>query len=117
MKKALFISHIGKIVKVAAGIMNTWSKVADGRMEIFAAHCSLAGGTRGDIKNIMAMTNTEAVVLYLKERELFAKVQHSIMKKIVDHMKERVKGQIEIDVVAFMEVLSFWKYYWCLGLS
>ena len=30
VKKTLFISHIGKIVKVAAGIMNTWSKVADG---------------------------------------------------------------------------------------
>ena len=33
----LFVSHIGKFVKVAAGIMNTHSHSADGRMEVLAA--------------------------------------------------------------------------------
>ena len=79
VKKALFISHIGKIVKLAAGIMNTWSKIADGRMEIFAAHCGMAGGNKDDIKNIMAMTNTEAAIIYLKKIGLFFKVKDSIM--------------------------------------
>ena len=101
VKKALFISHIGKIVKVAAGIMNTWSKIADGRMEIFGVHCGMAGGTREDIKNIMEMTNTEVVILYLKQKELFAAVQESVMDKIINHMKDRVRDQVEIEVIVF----------------
>ena len=34
VKGILFVSHIGKFVKVAAGIMNTHSHSADGRMEV-----------------------------------------------------------------------------------
>ena len=34
----LLIGHIGKFVKLAAGIMNTHSNEADGRAEIMAAH-------------------------------------------------------------------------------
>ena len=37
IKGILFIAHIGKFVKVAAGIMNTHSHSADGRMEILDA--------------------------------------------------------------------------------
>ena len=40
----LFVSHIGKFVKVAAGIMNTHSHSADGRMEV---RCSRGRSVRG----------------------------------------------------------------------
>ena len=38
VKGILFISHIGKFVKVAAGIMNTHSRCADARAEVLAAN-------------------------------------------------------------------------------
>ena len=36
-KAMLLVGHIGKLVKLGAGIMNTHSKVADGRMEVLSA--------------------------------------------------------------------------------
>lgn len=39
----LLIAHMGKLVKLGGGIMNTHSKYADGRMEILALCAALAG--------------------------------------------------------------------------
>ena len=41
----LLVGHLGKLIKVAAGNMNTHSKVADGRRETLTAHAALAGGS------------------------------------------------------------------------
>lgn len=40
---ALLIGHIGKLVKLAGGMMNTHSKYGDCRMDILAAHAGMAG--------------------------------------------------------------------------
>ena len=40
---ALLVGHIGKLVKVGGGMMNTHSKYGDCRMEILAAHAGKAG--------------------------------------------------------------------------
>lgn len=39
----LLVGHIGKLVKVAGGIMDTHSRTADCRAEILAAHAAMAG--------------------------------------------------------------------------
>lgn len=44
----LLVGHIGKLVKVAGGIMDTHSRTADCRAEILAAHAALAGAGRED---------------------------------------------------------------------
>ena len=44
MKEVLLVGHMGKLVKVAGGIFDTHSRVADARLEILAANCILAGG-------------------------------------------------------------------------
>ena len=49
----------------------------------------------------MAMTNTEAVIEYLKKIGLFSAVKDSIMKKIVMYMSDRVKEEIEIEIAVF----------------
>ncbi len=46
MKGILFIGHIGKFVKLAAGVMNTHSRQADCRMEVLAVHAALEGQIR-----------------------------------------------------------------------
>ena len=38
-RKLLMVGHVGKLVKVAGGIMNTHSKEADARMEILPSMC------------------------------------------------------------------------------
>ena len=36
--EALLVGHAGKLVKIAAGVMNTHSSVADGRMAVSYTH-------------------------------------------------------------------------------
>ena len=43
MKGLLLIGHVGKFIKLAAGVMNTHSRTADCRMEVFASHAAMAG--------------------------------------------------------------------------
>ena len=43
-RSVLLVGHLGKLIKVSAGCMNTHSKVADARRETLAAHAALAGG-------------------------------------------------------------------------
>ena len=43
MKGLLLIGHVGKFIKLAAGVMNTHSRQADCRMEVFASHAAMAG--------------------------------------------------------------------------
>ena len=40
MRSLLLIGHIGKLIKVAAGVMNTHSRQADCRMEVLAAYAA-----------------------------------------------------------------------------
>ena len=52
VKGILFIAHIGKFVKVAAGIMNTHSHSADARMEVLASNAIRAGASLECAKEI-----------------------------------------------------------------
>ena len=53
VKGILFIAHIGKFVKVAAGIMNTHSHSADARMEVLASNAIRAGAPLECAKEIL----------------------------------------------------------------
>ena len=52
MKGLLFVGHIGKLIKVAAGVMNTHSRQADCRMEVLSAHAALCGADRAAIHEL-----------------------------------------------------------------
>lgn len=56
----LLAGHAGKMVKLAGGIFNTHSRVADGRMEVLCTLAALEGASRSVIEKLDAMTTTEA---------------------------------------------------------
>lgn len=43
IRQLILVGHLGKLVKVAGGVMNTHSRWADCRMEILCAHAALCG--------------------------------------------------------------------------
>lgn len=45
-EEVLLVGHIGKLVKVAGGIMNTHSRMADCRTELFCTYAALAGAKK-----------------------------------------------------------------------
>jgi len=67
LNKVLIIGHIGKLIKVAAGIFNTHSRVADARFETFAARAALIGAGRETILKMQEAVTTEDMVDLLSE--------------------------------------------------
>ncbi len=107
VKKILLIGHAGKISKIAAGIMNTHSRVADGRNEIFAAHGALAGGTREQVTQIMEATTTDEIDCILDKMNLLEEVWKTVMKKIAYNLKYRIGENCEIEVMTFTNKGSY----------
>ncbi|UYO63338.1 cobalt-precorrin-5B (C(1))-methyltransferase CbiD [Acetobacterium wieringae] len=104
--KILLIGHLGKLVKVAGGIFNTHSSVADGRMEILTAHAGILGASREIMAKIMAAKTTdEATDIILAENlpDYFNQLAEVVKKKVTD----RVYGTIDIEVVLFSKIHGF----------
>jgi cobalt-precorrin-5B (C1)-methyltransferase len=97
------IGHAGKLVKLAGGIMNTHSGVADCRMEIIAAHSALAGAGTETIRQIMGCATTEAAIGILMPLGINGAVWDSIGGKIGFHLRERVKGSVFIEYIVFTQ--------------
>ncbi len=90
--RIMLVGHIGKLVKLAAGIMNTHSSVADGRNEIFTAHAAAAGASAKTCRRLMDAVTTDACISILKEEGLDQKVLSSILKKAQSHLERRFGG-------------------------
>ena len=99
----LLVGNVGKLVKLAAGIMNTHSRVADGRWEIFAAHLALCGGTQAQVAAMREATTTEEMLTRLEEMGLRAPVMASIMEEIEAHLAHRIRGQMDFGVIVYSE--------------
>ncbi|MCI9078778.1 MAG: cobalamin biosynthesis protein CbiD [Lachnospiraceae bacterium] len=100
-KKILFIGHIGKLVKVAAGIMNTHSCVADARMETLCSCAVLAGCNMETARNILLCATTDEAVFLLKENGILDKTMDIMLDRIVSNMRHRTENKIEIEVIVF----------------
>lgn len=86
----LLVGHIGKLVKVAGGIMNTHSSVADGRMELMAAHAAVCGVDRDTVREVMACTTTDAALACLKKAGLADETLLSLSLAVQNYLEERV---------------------------
>lgn len=101
MKGLLFIGHIGKLVKLAAGVMNTHSRQADCRMEILASHAALHGASRQTVKELLDSVTTAEAVEILKEKGLLLPVMESVLERIERHLKQRAGRELKIGAIVF----------------
>ena len=108
-ERILCIGHIGKFIKLAGGIMNTHSNMADCRMELFAAHTAMYCADCRLIHNIMACITTDQVLDLLEERNLTKQVMTSILEKIDMHLTHRVGGQVKIGAILFPISMVIWE--------
>lgn len=97
----LLVGHLGKLVKVAGGIMNTHSSMGDCRMEILAAHAACAGADTATVQDIMQCRTTDAALTILSLHGLDTAVFTSLLSKIQFYVQERVRGTLAIDIIVF----------------
>jgi len=101
--QVLLAGHIGKLVKLSGGIMNTHSREGDGRAELLAA-CALRAGADGDTaRAILDCVTTDEMLRILRERALLAPAMEILSKRIDLYVNARVKGQLTVGVLVFSQ--------------
>ena len=100
----VLISNLGKLVKVAGGIMNTHSRNADSRMEILAANAAMAGSSLELVKGIMGCISTDDALELIDTEGLIPEVSRLLLDRIGFHMNHRTGGRIRTSAVMFSAV-------------
>lgn len=98
MKKGLLFGHIGKLVKVSAGIFDTHSSVADARMETMAAYASLCGASRDIVNDILNSNTTETALDILKQNGL-TQVFDILAERASLRAMDYVDGEMKIGTI------------------
>ena len=103
-KSVLIVGHIGKMVKVAAGAMNTHSRVVDARLETLAAHAALAGASQDTVAAIMQCISTDAALDIMKEAGIMDAAMETMTERAHYHVKHRLGDEVRIELVIFSKV-------------
>lgn len=103
-ERMLIVGHLGKMVKVAAGVMNTHSRVADCRMEALAAHAALAGASRDVVRRVMESATTDAAFDVLVEEGVDAQAMASLMQALAEKLAYRAGGGLRVEATVFSNV-------------
>lgn len=101
IEDALVVGHIGKLVKLAGGIMNTHSRVADCRSELFCAHAALCGADRALCRALMDAVTTDECIALLDGALLREAVLQSLLAVVQRHLDRRAAGAIRLGAVTF----------------
>lgn len=103
-KKILMAGHLGKYVKIAGGIFNTHSKVADARNEILIANLALMNAPFELINKVNECLTTEEFIeileddKYKKYKEIYNILSEKCKKRIDIYMND---DEIDIEVMIF----------------
>ena len=100
-EQVLLVGHVGKLVKVAGGIMNTHSHTADCRTELFCAHAALCGAGRELCAALYAAATTDACLELLDAAGLRAPVLESLLDAIQLHLDRRAGEAFRVGAVLF----------------
>ena len=110
-EQVLLAGHIGKLVKVAGGIMNTHSRQADCRTELFCAHAAAAGASTALCRRLLDAATTDACIPLLDAEGLRDPVLSSLTAAVQTHLERRAAGAFAVGVLLFSN------QYGLLGLS
>ena len=100
-KEVLLVGHVGKLCKLAGGIMNTHSHTADCRTELFCAHAALCGADRALCARLMDAATTDACLDLLDQAQLRVPVLESLLAAIQLHLDRRAAGTFRVGAVLF----------------
>lgn len=97
LNNVILFGHIGKLIKVSAGIFHTHNKIADGRMEALAAEVALYGD-KEVVKKILSANTVEEAVTYIQQAGL-TPVLRKIAAKASRKAERRVANRLEVGTI------------------
>lgn len=108
----LLVGHVGKLVKLAGGIMNTHSSNADCRMELIAMNAMLCGLDTDSAQKLLSCVTTDSAIEILNQHNITKEVFARLLDRIKYHLDYRLKrsngcsdnvNSIKIEVILFSD--------------
>ena len=100
-EEVLLVGHIGKLVKLAGGVMNTHSKQADCRAELFTAHAAICGAEPALCRELMEAATADACLALLERAGLKEPVLASLLAAIQRQLTRRAGDRMRAGAVLF----------------
>ena len=100
-QKLLLTGHIGKLIKVAGGIMNTHSREADCRMELLVAFALRRQVSPELLMQLFDCVTTEEAIRILEKSGCVEQIMQDIVEKICYYLNKRAKGKLKIDCILY----------------
>ncbi len=102
-KEVLLIGHVGKLVKLSGGIMNTHSKEGDCRAELMASLALRAGASAELARAILESVTTTEMLRMLHDEGLLDSAMEYMGKQIDFYLRRRAHDQLTIGAIVFTE--------------
>lgn len=100
-EEILIVGHIGKMVKVAGGMMNTHSHNGDFRMEVFGCYAGWYGANSEIIKEILSCVTTEEAINILEREKIDNLVINKISEKALFYINKRVNNKLKTKLIIY----------------
>ena len=97
----LLVGHAGKLIKLAGGIMNTHSRWADCRTELFCAPAAICGASRQVCSELMQAATVDHCIELLDAAQLRVPGLGSRLQAVEDHLLRRAAGAYRVGAVLF----------------
>lgn len=98
---ALLVGHVGKLVKLAGGMLNTHSRYGDCRMELLAAHAAAAGLPPGRVAELLDCAACDDALRILKEEGVCEETLARVTGRAAFHLGQRAGEELEVGAVLF----------------
>ena len=98
----LIAGHMGKLVKIGNGIMNTHSREADGRMDTMLS-CALSTGTEDLelLRMIQGSNTTDEAMDHLKQAGILDDTIRVFLKRAAWHLAHRSRDEVRTGMIVF----------------
>jgi cobalt-precorrin-5B (C1)-methyltransferase len=111
VKSVLLFGYHGKMIKLAGGIFHTHHHLADGRLEIFTAHCARLALAAPIVQQIFDAQTTEAALQILQKfdreqqthwvEKVYSAIATEIDRRSQDYIRKHTEQEVCIGSVLF----------------
>lgn len=96
--KIILCGHLGKLVKVAAGIFHTHNRIADARLETLAAYAAAEGLATAEVRKILSANTTEDATKIIAANRL-ERVYEKIAERASFRAERHVFGELKVGTI------------------
>lgn len=105
-KRILLVGHIGKLVKLGMGMVNTHSSQGDARIETLICCALEAGASLALLHAIQDCVTTDAALEVLRQGSLLPQTMHILGKRIDATLRRHLPPEMERAFICFDKKLS-----------